>query len=775
MRQLYYTLKTLLRGRGGNLVKLISLTLGLLVGILLFSQIVYELSYENFYREPDRVALLRLQRTNQGIRQSGYDYDVYRPAAADLREALPDLVEYSSVSSGFMNFDFYRNDRKIDDVTMMLADTAYFRTIGIDVLEGNPVELAAPDVAFISQGLARRLYADESPIGKVLAMNNRENVTIRGIYRDIPHNTVFYHNILVSLASAEQYSGIGTWNNNDVYTILFRLHRSEDIDDMNRRVQKAVERYTETDDGKGHREDYSVMPIRKFYVSLPDVQRRLVILGVLGFSIFFVSIMNYILAAVASFGRRAKSVGVHKCCGADNRHVLGMFLWETALMVIASLAACVVLMFIFRERIEDLLQVRLTELFSLRYLWITALTVIVLFLVAGFLPGRMFARIPVTQVFRCYTDSKRTWKRGLLFVQFAGVAFILGMLLTAVWQYHDLMNRSMGYDEERLATAAVVAEDLQSVEDAIRRQPYVEEVTRSTSRILSHYSTTMLLSPTGEMIAPTHYMFVDKDYPRMMGMELVEGRFPEKAGDVLVGEKLVKTMKWTDGAVGKKLPIEAEWMEKQGLKPETIVGVVRDVRNMGFFQEQTCVSFITAHAPWARSFNVRLKAPVADNLPRLNAFMEQNYPKACQGFTTYRKIREWSNEDVYRFRNTVWVTGVCILFIVLMGLIGYVNDETSRRSKEIAIRKVNGARASDILCLLSADILKVSVGAVAIGIAMSWYVSGLWMEQFADGTQLSPAWYVLTAFAVLGLIVLVVVLKSWRIANENPVKSIKSE
>ena len=88
---------------------------------------------------------------------------------------------------------------------------------------------------------------------------------------------------------------------------------------------------------------------------------------------------------------------------------------------------------------------------------------------------------------------------------------------------------------------------------------------------------------------------------------------------------------------------------------------------------------------------------------------------------------------------------------------------------------MNGAEVAAILQLLSADILKVAVGAVIIGIAFAWYVSGLWMEQFADRTLLSPVWFVLLGIVLLALIVLVVVLKSWRIANENPVKSIKSE
>ena len=116
-----------------------------------------------------------------------------------------------------------------------------------------------------------------------------------------------------------------------------------------------------------------------------------------------------------------------------------------------------------------------------------------------------------------------------------------------------------------------------------------------------------------------------------------------------------------------------------------------------------------------------------------------------------------------------------MFFVMLMGLIGYTADEVRRRGKEIAIRKVNGAEASSILELLSKDVLVVALPAVVLGTLASWYINGIWMEQFPDSSLLSVGWFVLLGICLLALIVLVVVVKAWHIANENPVKSIKSE
>ena len=773
MRHLYYILQTLLRGHGGTAEKIISLTLGLVMGVLLFAQIAYELSYDRFYPNPDTLVMLRMRNVTKGVPEPGYNYGTYRPAAADLSEAFPELVESASLTSNFWAPAFYKDDKKLDDIQTLFADTAYFATTGLTLLQGNPMDLGVKSNAFISESKARELYGDESPIGKELSVEKLFNVTIRGIYADVPRNSIMPHDLLLSMAAMDWAYGRGTWDMNNLYGVLFRLKQPADVDAMNSRIQKAVEQYTDPHLGDDVVTEYSVLPLYKVYRSFPDSTRRLVILGVLGFSIFFVSILNYVLRAVAAMSRRAKLVGVHKCSGADGWHILSMFLWETGLLVVASILCGGVLLWLLREQVEELLGSRLTDLFTWQTLYVPLGTVLLLFLVAGVVPGRIYARIPVTQVFRRYTDGKRSWKRGLLFVQFIGVSFIGGLLLTTVWQYHELMTRSVGFRAEGLAVGMVTGniQRAQGVADAIRREPYVEAVAGSGSHLLAHFSTYRLLDNQGNFICPLHFTQIDKDFPQVTGLQLLEGHWPQHRGEAVVGRKTVETLKWGDTAIGRQLPIDPSWAGLE--EPAIVTGVVENVRNMGFFSGQTCTAFILNDR--LRTFNVRLKVPLDENLKRLNAFVKSTYPDLALEFTTYQDIRREQNASVSTFRNTVWVTTACIILIVLMGLIGYVSDETQRRSKEIAIRKVNGAEASDILRLLSLDILKIAVVAVAAGMAVAWYVSGQWMQQFADSHLLSVVWYVLLALLLLVLVVAVVVLKAWRIANENPVLSIKSE
>ena len=588
MKQLHYTIQTLIRGRGAVVVKFVSLTLGLLVGVLLFAQIAYELSFDRFYPNPETLVTLRMRNVTKGVPEAEYDYDTYRPAAADLREAMPDLVESACLTVSFWQPTLYLEDKKLEAFPVAFADTAYFHTTGLPVLRGDPHDLSVIGNAFISQSKAKELFGDEDPVGKELSVEKMFNVTIRGVYADVPANTIYPHELLLSMPAAEWAFGAGTWGMNDIYCVFFRLRRPEDVDAMNARVQQAVEQYTDTHLGDDVVTEYSVLPLYKVYRSYPDTTRRLVILGVLGFSIFFVSAMNYVLGAIASMSRRAKAIGVHKCNGASSWHILAMFLWETGLMIVAAIACAAALMYLFREQIGDLLGSNVADLFTWQTLYVPIILVLLLFVVAGFLPGRIYARIPVTQVFRRYTESKRSWKRGLLFVQFVGVAFICGMLLTTVWQHHSLMQRSVGFRSDGLAVGVVTGniQRAQGVADAIRREPYVEAIAASGNNLLSHYSTNRLTDNQGNFICPLHFMVIDKDFPQVTGMKLLEGEWPRHKGEAVVGKTTVETMKWGDTTLGRQLPIDPSWV---GLdEPPIIVGVVDDVRNMGFFMEQGC-------------------------------------------------------------------------------------------------------------------------------------------------------------------------------------------
>ena len=777
MRYLYYTIQTLRRGRTSSFIKLLSLTLGLLVGVLLFAQIAYELNYENCYPESDRLAMVRIQLSTEdtdalktAIGDYPYDGTVYDVVAPTLAEEMAEWVESATTINTNGGRYVYYGNKLLEGTSYIRADTAYFRTMGIEVLEGDQRDLLRTGATFVSESFAKATFGDESPIGKELTLDKQDVLTVRGVYRDMPQNTFLGHYDFVASVHANGGYVYGNgWRGNDMFNAILRLRRAGDVEAVNDRIQQVIERHTSTS-WDGWKSTYSIIPLPDLHTDYPDIRRRLAILGFLGFALFFVAAMNYILISIATLSRRAKAVGVHKCNGAGEGQVFTMFMLETVAMVLAAAVLSALLLWLFAGGIESWLGISVGALFTWQTLWVPLLTVLLLVVVAGVLPGRMFARIPVTQVFRRYTDGKKGWKRGLLAVQFAGVSFVLGLLMVTVMQYSLLMNGDMGFRIPGLVQAESwqQADRGQTICDYIERQPYVEGATAAAMGVLGEYWTQGLIGNDGKRITVLNYNPCQKDYAEVMGIEIIEGKPMEKIGDVLVNEEVVRLMNWTDGAVGKRLN---NFIDQKTDRP--IVGVFRDVRNKGMRWEQQAIALVCGNVYHA--FDVRLKEPYDENLDKLNDFVSEAFPDVALNFISVAEMQRYIYMDTYRFRNAVYLASVFIILIVLMGLIGYVNDETGRRAKEIAIRKVNGASAADILRLLSRGVLLIAVPCVAVGTGVAWYVGTEWLTQFAGQVSISPWHFVGLAVLLLVVIVCIVVLKAWHIANENPVESIKAE
>ena len=777
MRYLYYTIQTLRRGRASSFIKLLSLTLGLLVGVLLFAQIAYELNYENCYPESDRLAMVRIQLSTEdtdalktAIGDYPYDGTVYDVVAPTLAEEMAEWVESATTINTNGGRYVYYGNKLLEGTSYIRADTAYFRTMGIEVLEGDQRDLLRTGATFVSESFAKATFGDESPIGKELTLDKQDVLTVRGVYRDMPQNTFLGHyDFVASVHANGGYVNGNGWRGNDMFNAILRLRRAGDVEAVNDRIQQVIERHTSTS-WDGWKSTYSIIPLPDLHTDYPDIRRRLAILGFLGFALFFVAAMNYILISIATLSRRAKAVGVHKCNGAGEGQVFTLFMLETGAMVLAAAVLSALLLWLFAGGIESWLGISVGALFTWQTLWVPLLTVLLLVVVAGVLPGRMFARIPVTQVFRRYTDGKKGWKRGLLAVQFAGVSFVLGLLMVTVMQYSLLMNGDMGFRIPGLVQAESwqQADRGQTICDYIERQPYVEGATAAAMGVLGEYWTQGLMGNDGKRITVLNYNPCQKDYAEVMGIEIIEGKPMEKIGDVLVNEEVVRLMNWTDGAVGKRLN---NFIDQKTDRP--IVGVFRDVRNKGMRWEQQAIALVCGNVYHA--FDVRLKEPYDENLDKLNDFVAEAFPDVALNFISVAEMQRYIYMDTYRFRNAVYLASVFIILIVLMGLIGYVNDETGRRAKEIAIRKVNGASAGDILRLLSRGVLLIAVPCVVVGSVVAWYVGTEWLTQFAGQVSISPWHFVGLAVLLLVVIVCIVVLKAWHIANENPVESIKAE
>ena len=775
MKSLYYVIRTLLHSKGSNLLKVVSLGLGLTMSILLLARVAFEQSYDTCFPDYGRLYQVWSQFTVKGEKMDWQEQNC-GPVAGAIQESFPDQVEAATCVCFWLAYDplYYGNTRFNEP--KICADSLFFRTMGIEVLSGNPVQdLQQPNVVYLSRGLAEKMFGGEDPIGKVISYNYERDLTVRGTYADLPDNTTVKADAVISMppawaAKQANYS----WGGGDSFFQYIRLKPGTDAEAVNSRLEAMVDKYRPAEDKKFLGYTVKIAPLRDTYRGNEDMKRSKVILLVMGFSILFIAALNYALISISSLSRRAKAVGVQKCSGASSAGIFGMFLMETGVVILLALLVMAFLLFAFQDFVEDTAAMKLANLFAGSRLWVPVGTVLLLFVIGGVIPGQLFARIPVTQVFRRYTEGKKGWKRPLLFVQFAGVAFICGVMWMVTAQYGYVMGKDMGFSTERIAIGSMrfEKENRTQAETFFRNLPYVEDITVGGNP-LRGYSGMMIMDEGGNALFSTRFDQCWENYASFMGMTLLQGRMPHAEGldpwysETVVNETFARMMHWGDNVIGRTV-------NASGYNTK-VVGLLKDFQIGGFYQQPAPYLLLPLKVFGGNNFYFKLKEPFGDNLLKLQQDVADAFPGQTIDIESFQSQADRLYDSVRVLRNAMQVaTGVMVL-VMLMGLLGYTADEVQRRSKEIAIRKVNGAEASGILELLGRDVLWVAVPAVVLGVGAAAYVNGLWMTSFAIQVPLGWAMYVLVALINLAVILGCVLWRTWHIANENPVISLKSE
>ena len=772
MKQIYYVIQTLLRGRGSNIIKIISLGLSLTMSILLFSRVAYEQSFDTCYKDYDNLYQIWSVFTVKGEKYPPQEQNC-GPVAGAILENFPEQVEAATSTCYWKNSPLYNGNIRFDE-KKIVADSLFFQTMGIEVLSGNPVkDLQQPDVIFLSDRFAKKIFGGEDPVGKTINYNHEKDFMVKGTYKALPANATVNPEAVISMPTLwnEGSGGNYSWQGGDSYPEYIRFRPGADKSVVNARIDAMIEKYRPEESKTKYGYTAFVKPIRDTYWNYESVKRMRNIMSVLGFAILFIAALNYVLISISSLTYRAKAVGVHKCNGASGGKIFGMFLLETGIIIVAALLLMALVLLNFREFFEDTAAAKLSLLLAPERIWVPLTVIGVLFIVGGVLPGRLFARIPVSQVFRRYTEGKKGWKRPLLFIQFAGVAFISGLMCVVMAQYQYVRNKDMGYNPQRLAIANAYWNKEKECDAAFqffKGLPYVEAVTSANNTPISGYSGSMIRDESGNALFSTRACYyMREDYPAMMGMTFKTGRMARTEDEVIVNETFADMMHWGNDAVGRTVDVD-------GTAQMKVVGVLKDFQIEDFTADK--MPFVARYNKYfVGTIHVRLKEPFVRNLQQLNKDVADAFHNQTIDFIGYEKKITDSYNSVRVFRNATLMAAITMFFVMLMGLIGYTADEVRRRSKEIAIRKVNGAEASSILELLSKDILVVALPAVILGSLASWYINGVWMEQFAE--QIPLGWIVYLLVIIVNLVIIVgcVLWKSWRIANENPVNSIKSE
>ncbi len=792
MRNFSMAIRSLFKKGRSNGIKILALAVGLAMGLVLVAKVCFERSYDNFYPDNERIYLVKSDLNREGKKDSWGQ--VSGAVAPGMKAEVPG-VEFATryTRIGENNELIMTPEEQYYTATILLADTSFFDIFPRPILVGDPKDaLARPGYVMISRSLAEKMGGVGSAIGKTFVRdtNHGSPFTVGGVFEDIPENSHLRFDAVASLAAMSERS-TNNWLGNDRYIAYVKLLPGIDPDGLAPAIRRMQERNQDMEALKKAGVDlsYSIFPLQEIHNNSQEVKDMNYMLLFMAIILISIAVLNYILVVISTLIGRAKEVAVHKCYGASGKNIFGMILSESLLHLLLSMLLAVLLIVIFKGKIEDLLSASLTALFTLPTVSILLGICVVVFAVTGLVPTWLFMRIPVASAFRSVKESKRYWKLCLLFVQFVATAYLVALLITISRQYDTMISSDPGYAYENLVycdTRGVEQQVRERAMEELRRLPQVEMVSVSTELPFGYPSGNNVNIPGDDrdLFNIADMYFVGDRYFDLMEIPVIEGTAfrPEEgnADKIMVSRKFVdlmeKTAGWTGSIIGKGVMVTEH---SQGTKIFTVCGVFDDFRIGSLKGPDTRASVFFYATPdcYNPPVNILIKMNTmsADNLAEVNRVLTETITGKVVEASVYKMDIVRQYQDDRDFRDAILISGIVTLIIALIGLLGYTADETNRRGREIAIRKVNGATAESILRMLSRDVSYIALPALAIGAAIAYINAEGWLEKFAERIHLSLFMFIGAALFVYAVIITCVLVRAWNVANENPVDSLKAE
>ena len=794
-------------------IKVLSLGVGLAVGIVLIAKVFFELSYDSFYKDIDRVYTINTWYALQGDEK---DFgQVSGAVAVGFMEEVPG-VEVGTRTTYVFNGNTYLdgNGNKLD-ATLVCADTCFFKVFDRPILAGDPVkalgkwgsvmvsrsfaEKISPraslgrndsDLSFRAESEGRSREISEV-IGKQIYNEDMDGLklTIEGVFEDFPKNGSLDYDILLSMVTYGKQS-TDNWLGNDRYKGYVKLIPGVDpatLSDAIRKMQEAHQPLEQLE-AQGTSLRYFLKPFSTMHTSAPEVRQQVILLSIVAALLILISLLNYILIVISSLVKRSKDVGVRKCYGAEGKHIFVMLAQEASLHIFLSLALAAVIIFAGRSLVENLLGVPFTTMLVPQSILAVGAVVVFVLIISIVVPAELYQRIPVYAALKSYTENSRVWKLGLLGVQVLINVFLVLMMLIIGRQYQMISHADTGYDYENLYYISFFDGDQQAIARAVSTLESLPEV-RSVATAYnlpfrgSNGDNVYLPDDDRELFNIADQYECSDGFYDLMGIEFLEGRAPRDSSEIVVDEKFVKKMAefadWSDGAVGKQVFITGHDRSRDAERSYfTISGVYKSylIGNMTGVDQRPSALFygeVGTMSSWRMPHTLFKVRPEA--LPKVKTALEQALEGREVNIVSYEEEMRAIYADSKKMRNTMAIGSVFSLLIALLGLLGFIQDESLRRSKEMAIRKINGATTQDILGIFALDIMKLSTGMAVIASIGAVFVARKWLEQFAEKISLHPLYFVGGALLVLTIVLVVVVLNCLRIARENPVESLKNE
>ena len=789
--------RSLFKRKTFSLINVLGLAVGIAASVLIYLYVRDETGFDRYHANAERIYRVTADWSNKGdsrIHQLGTPSVLART----IRDRYPQAEAVAQLCGPLGDIVLKQGALGVKESDVYGAEPDLFRVFSFPLVKGDAATaLREPNTAVLSETLAAKLFGADDPLGRSLevhAWGQRMLIQVSGVARDVPRNSHFRFEMLVSMKTLFKGDEPGWTSNNFTTYLLLRPGVTEAV--MEEKLVEIDKLYYEG--GRAHIPwIWALEPLGRIHLyadlatgnqpngSAADVK----LFSVVAILVLLIAGINFVNLATARSAQRAREVGIRKIVGSLKRQLIGQFLGESVLVALIALVFAIVII----QLVLPLYRTLTGRPLALDYfgdpLVIPALLglALVVGVMAGLYPAfflTSFRHADVLKGSPLAGKGRRSLllRNGLVVFQFAmSVLLIIGSL-TIGRQLEYVKHRRLGFDKEHVVVvhdADALGASLDAYAERVKEHPDVRGVTAVRS-VPGQGTPNWGIGVEGvprDRPLNMNFLVCDQDFASVLGIRMLEGRFlsrdfPSDADAMVINKKAAEYFGIPD-PVGKKVQI---WTFR---KAYTVVGVMDDIFFESLHRDVRPMGYLLPAATRSASRPYLLVRAAPGKAPEILSHLRKTWDSFATGlpfdFTFLDARVDALYQNDRRAGKVITLFSILAIFVSCLGLFGLAAFVTEQRTKEIGVRKVLGAETGSVVWLLTRQFVKWVVLATLIAWPLGYWAMRRWLEGFAFRARLGTEIFLISGLAALAIAALTVSSQVLKAALANPAESLKYE
>jgi len=780
------TYRNFVRKPATNLINLLGLAVSLALVIILSVYSYSELATDNYHENGDRVYLF--SKENNAI---------YSPAVLkdQIDLSVPDVEAAARMATMWQAPAFQAGDRDPITSDMVFADTDFFKLFTYNAIEGSlETALKEPMTVVLTKHFAEQLFGTESALGKTLKLNNDQFLTVSAVIEEPKANTILSFSSLANMETRKIVNPNGDefkewgWNNFQTFILL-----KKECDPA--KTAKAISSLFPEDQAK-NQPGGNLIPLEKLYFSpfkiygntylISGDKRKVMILVLVAALVLIIALVNFINISSSQWLEKIRQTGVLKVIGAGKTAILRNTLSEAFLLFLMSLFLAILFVLLFFPFISQYTGIHFNPflLYKPSFLIVAVVATFVLSLIFSIIPALRISSSKATDNLKktIETGHSNAVARGILVTTQFVIAIVLIAFTVLVQKQVDFGSGNLGFNQENMVGLKLTPQ-LNSKKEVLKKlrqeNPIVGKVSFTQyypGHQISHWTTDQGIEGVRKQFNFDTFN-ADASFFALTKLQLTQGRFfsddlTTDKNKMVVNETFLHENK-LDNPIGEKFVM--------GMGPDAglseIIGVVKDFHYKSV--SEPIGSLVIQNEPNASyclvSMNTNDFKSLYSSIQEIKAKTNELSPSFPVELSFFDQAVENMYQSELQFRRTFSLFAGSAIVICCLGILAMSLFACQHRIKEIGIRKVNGAKISEVMTMLNRDFVKWVAIAFVIATPVSYYAMSKWLESYAYKTELSWWIFALAGLLALGIALLTVSWQSWRAATRNPVEALRYE